>query len=97
MITDDGSAVPEEMQVAAVLVSDGKEIEEYGGRRDRAEIEERGRFEVHGVFGDRVMRMIGVTAGWKIARVMVGKTEVTSVLVGPGSTIADVVIVLTRT
>jgi hypothetical protein len=40
---------------------------------------------------------VGVTAGWKISRVTVGRVEVTTLTVGPGVTIDDVLIVLTRT
>ena len=94
VITDDGSPVSDEMQVAAVLTDDGKELDEY--RRDRGEIGPNGAFRVRGVFGQRVMRMVGVTAGWKIARVTVGKTDVTTLSVEPGASIDDVLIVLTR-
>ena len=94
VITDDGTAVSNEMQVAAVLADDGKELDEY--RRDRADIGPDGEFVVRGVFGQRVMRMVGVTAGWKIARVTVGKSEITALSVEPGVDIDDVLIVLTR-
>jgi hypothetical protein len=40
--------------------------------------------------------MVGVTAGWKIARVILGKDEITRLRVQPGATIDDVLIVLTR-
>jgi hypothetical protein len=99
VMTDDGTPVPDEMQVAAVFVSpDGKELEEYGGARgrDRAEIGAGGAFEIRGVFGDRVIRMVGITAGWKIARVMIGKTELTRLSIQPGAAIEDVVVVLSR-
>jgi hypothetical protein len=97
VVTDDGTTVPDEMQVAAVIVSpEGTELEDYGGGRDRAEIDAQGAFAIRGVFGERVMRLVGVTAGWKIARVMIGKTELTRLSVQPGATIEDVVIVLTR-
>jgi hypothetical protein len=94
VVTDDGTPVSDEMQVAAVLVDDGKEVDQE--RRDRAAIGARGEFEVRGVFGQRVLRMVGVTAGWKIARVTIGKDEATTLSVAPGVTISDVLVVLTR-
>lgn len=95
VVTDDGTPVSDEMQVAAVLADDGTELDEY--RRDRSEIGPGGEFRIRGVFGQRVIRMVGVTAGWKISRVTVGRVEVTTLTVGPGVTIDDVLIVLTRT
>jgi hypothetical protein len=92
--TDDGAPVSTEMQVAAVLSDQGRELDDY--RRDRSEIGSAGEFRIGGVFGERVMRMVGVTAGWKIARVTVGKREVTTLSAESGETIEDVVIVLTR-
>jgi hypothetical protein len=99
VVSEDGTTVPQEMQVAAVFVSsEGKELEEFGGSRgrDRAEIAPGGAFEIRGVFGDRAMQMVGVTAGWKIAKVMIGKTEITTLSIQPGATVEDVVVVLTR-
>jgi hypothetical protein len=94
VVTDDGTPVSNEMQVAAVLSDEGKELDDY--RRDRSEIGPGGEFRIHNLFGQRLMRIVGVTAGWKIARVTVGKQEVTTLSVESGETIEDVVIVLTR-
>jgi hypothetical protein len=94
VVTDDGTPVSDEMQVAAVLVDEGKEVDEH--RRDRSQIGPSGEFEVRGVFGQRIMRMVGVTAGWKIARVTRGKDDVTTLSIAPGVTVDDVLIVLTR-
>ena len=99
VITADGTSVPDELQVAAVLVSsDGIELEEYGsGRgRDRAVIDSNGAFQIRDVFGERVLRIVGVTAGWKIARVTIGRSDVTTLSIQPGVAIEDVLIVLTR-
>jgi hypothetical protein len=95
VVTDEGTPVPGEMQVAAVLADEGKELDEY--RRDRSPIGSDGAFTVRGLFGQRVMRMVGVTAGWKIARVTLRNDDVTTLSVAPGVTIDDVLIVLTRT
>jgi hypothetical protein len=94
VVTDDGTPVPRLMQVAAVPADDGRAIGDYPP--DRAGIAEDGRFVIRGVFGQRVMRILGVTWPWKVARMTVGKDEVTAVSIAPATTVAEVLIVLTR-
>jgi hypothetical protein len=43
-----------------------------------------------------VIRLAGFTDGWRIARVTIGKENVTTVSVAAGTTVDDVVIVITR-
>jgi hypothetical protein len=40
------------------------------------------------------MQIVGMTAGWKIARVMIGRTEISRLSVPPGAAIEDIVIVM---
>lgn len=94
VVTDDGTALRSLIQVAAVLVDDGKEIDEY--RRDRTDVTDEGKFVLKGLFGQRVIRLAGFTDGWKIARVTIGKDDVTTVSIAAGTTVDDVVIVITR-
>lgn len=94
VVTDNGMTVPGGVQIAAVLADGGKELDPY--RRDRADIADNGAFSLAGLFGERVMRLTGVTDGWTVERVTVGKTPATSLTFDPGSTVDDVLIVLTR-
>jgi hypothetical protein len=95
VVTDDGTPLRSLIQVAAVLVDDGKEIDEY--RRDRTDVNDEGKFVLKGLFGQRVIRLAGFTDGWRIARVNIGKDDVTTVSIAAGTTVDDVVIVITRT
>ena len=61
VVSDDGSAVPETLQVAAVLADRGKEIDLL--MRDRVDIGTGGTFELSGLFGERVLRIVGRTEG----------------------------------
>ena len=94
VVTDDGTPLRSLIQVAAVLMDDGKEIDEY--RRDRTDVTDEGKFVLKGLFGQRVIRLAGFTDGWRIARVTIGKDDVTTVSVAAGTTVDDVVIVITR-
>jgi hypothetical protein len=94
VVTDDGTTLRSLIQVAAVLVEDGKEIDEY--RRDRTDVNDEGKFVLKGLFGQRVIRLAGFTDGWRIARVTVGKDDVTTVSIAAGTTVDDVVVVITR-
>jgi len=94
VVTDDGTPLRSLIQVAAVLVDDGKEIDEY--RRDRTDVTDEGKFVLRGLFGQRVIRLAGFTDGWKIARVTVGKDDVTTVSIAAGTRVDEVVIVITR-
>ena len=94
VVTDDGTALKSLIQVAAVLVDDGKEIDEY--RRDRTDVTGEGTFVLKGLFGQRVIRLAGFSDGWTIARVTIGKDDVTTVSIATGTTVDEVVIVITR-
>jgi hypothetical protein len=43
-----------------------------------------------------MIRLAGFTDGWTLARVTIGKEDVTTVSVPAGTTVDDVVIVITR-
>jgi hypothetical protein len=94
VVTDDGTPLKSLIQVAAVLADEGKEIDEY--RRDRTDVTDEGKFVLKGLFGQRVIRLAGFSDGWRIARVTIGKDEVTTVSVVAGTTVDDIVIVITR-
>lgn len=94
VVTDDGTPLRSLIQVAAVLMDDGKEIDEY--RRDRTDVNDEGTFVLKGLFGQRAIRLAGFTDGWRIARVTIGKNDVTTVSVAAGTTVDEVVIVITR-
>lgn len=94
VVTDDGTPLRSLIQVAAVLVDEGKEIDEY--RRDRTDVTGEGTFVLKGLFDQRVIRLAGFTDGWRIARVTIGKDDVTTVSVPAGTTVDDIVIVITR-
>jgi hypothetical protein len=97
VVTDDGSPVPVRLEVTAVLAEQGKEIDLLmRDPRDRVVVSEGGRFELRGLFGERVLRVVGDTEGWALERVMLGRTPVTSLKVDPGSRTDDVTIVVTR-
>ena len=93
VVTDDGTPLKSLIQVAAVLADEGKEIDEY--RRDRTDVTDEGKFVLKGLFGQRVIRLAGFSDGWRIARVTIGKDEVTTVSIVAGTTMDDIVIVIT--
>jgi hypothetical protein len=94
VVTEDGTPLKSLIQVAAVLMDDGKDIDDY--RRDRTDVTDEGKFVLKGLFGQRVIRLAGFSDGWRIARVTIGKEDVTTVSIAAGTTVDDVVIVITR-
>jgi hypothetical protein len=94
VVSDDGTPVSETLQVAAVLADRGQEIDLL--MRDRVDLGTGGTFELPGVFGERVLRIVGRTEGWAIERVMQGKTSISSLTVEPGARVDDVRIIVTR-
>jgi hypothetical protein len=94
IVADDGSAVSDTLQLAAVLADDGKELDAL--RRDRVDVRMDGTFELAGLVGERILNVIGLVNDWKVDRVLIGKTPTTTFLVHPGQRIDDITIVLTR-
>ena len=94
VVSDDGSPVPQTLQVAAVLADQGKEMDSL--MRDRVDLAEGATFELRDLFGERVLRIVGRTEGWAIDKVIQGKTPVTSLTIAPGGQIDDVRIIVTR-
>jgi hypothetical protein len=92
--TDDGTAVPSSIQIAAALIESEKEIDPY--RRDRTYIGDDGVFELRGLFGQRRIQLAGFTDGWRIERVSIGKTPVAVIALEPGTDVQNVLVVLTR-
>jgi len=64
---------------------------------DQAEVGPDGSFTIDGLFGARAIRLSGVDAGWQVAAIRHGRTDITTstVEIDHGSTI-EVVITLTR-
>jgi hypothetical protein len=75
-------------------MDDGKDIDDY--RRDRTDVTDEGKFVLRGLFGQRMIRLAGFSDGWRIARVTIGKEDVTTVSIAAGTTVDNVVIVITR-
>ena len=94
VVAADRSAVPEGIHVAAILAEQGKEVDPLP--RDRVEVGQDGTFELDGLFGERVLRVIGLGADWDVDRIYVGKSTITSLTFQPSQLIDGVVIVLTR-
>jgi hypothetical protein len=64
--------------------------------RDTVPVGDGGVFELPGMFGERVLRVVGDTQGWTVDMVTVGKQTAATIVVQPSATIADVAIVVTR-
>jgi hypothetical protein len=94
IVADDGSAVSDTLQLAAVLADDGKELDAL--RRDRVDVRMDGTFELSGLFGERIVNVIGLMDGWRVDRVLIGKSPTKTFIVHPGQRIEDVTMVLTR-
>ena len=64
---------------------------------DQADVGPDGSFTIDGLFGARAIRLSGVSAGWQVAAIRHGRTDITTSMVeiDHGSTL-EVVITLTR-
>jgi hypothetical protein len=94
VITDDGTPTPEDViQISAVLAHDGKPIDPLS--RNRADVKPDGSFEVHRVFGRRIMRIFG-GSDWQVIRVLIGKEPVTEIAVPSGGAVRSVVVIIGR-
>jgi hypothetical protein len=94
VMTIDGSPLPGQLQVAAIQASDGKQIDPL--ERDRADVADDGGFVLRGVFGERILRVIGLGHAWELDRVMRGKSALPSVVIDSGVNIQGVTIVIRR-
>jgi Carboxypeptidase regulatory-like domain len=93
VVTDDGSSITDRLYVLAVLSDGTREIDLE--RRDRVEVSSSGAFELTGLAGDRVLRVVGLSENWTVYQVLVGKTAVSSLSLDAGS-VDDVTILLKR-
>jgi hypothetical protein len=93
VVTDDGSPIVDRLFVLAVLSDGAREIDLE--RKDRVEVSSSGVFELTGIAGERVLRVIGLSENWTVYQVLVGKTPVSSVSLDAGS-VDDVTILLKR-
>jgi hypothetical protein len=67
-----------------------------GNLRPRVDVARDGAFAMDGLFGERVLRVVGFTDGWSVDQVLLGKTPVTSLTLDPAASVENVRIVLTR-
>ncbi len=93
VVTDDGSSIVDRLFVLAVLSDGTREIDLE--RRDRVEVSSSGAFELSGLAGDRVLRVVGLSDNWAVYQVLVGTTAVSSLSLDAGS-VDDVTILLKR-
>jgi hypothetical protein len=94
VVTDDGATLPGGLQVSAVQADQGKQIDSLD--RDRAGVVEDGRFELRGLFGERILRVLGLAPEWKVDRVLHGASPVESLSIISGKQTDNVTIVLKR-
>jgi hypothetical protein len=93
VVTDDGSLITDRLYVLAVLSDGTREIDLE--RKDRVEVSPSGAFELTGLAGDRVLRVVGLSENWTVYQVLLGKTPVSSLSLDAGP-IDDVTILLKR-
>lgn len=95
VVTGDGSPLPiEGLRVAAVLHDGKHDIDPIA--RDQVEIEADGSFVLDGLFGDRTMRVIGLPSGWMLAGAQLGNQGATTLTIGPGDRLENLLLVITR-
>jgi hypothetical protein len=92
VVTRDGSPLPEGLQVTAVQADEGKQIDPLD--RDRVDVGEDGRFVLRGLFGERILRVLGLGPEWELDRVLHGKKVVQSFSMTTSEKINDVVLVV---
>jgi hypothetical protein len=93
VVTVDNAPLPiEGFRVAAAWTTDGKDIDPMS--RDQAEVAADGGFEIDGVFGDRVMRVIGLPTGWAIDRIVIaGKRDTNPLRLMTGDRVELVIVI----
>ena len=95
LVRDDGGVLPADgLQIAAVQADQGKAIDPL--ERDRADVDSEGRFHLVGLFGERVLRVMGLGPQWHVDRIMQGKTLVESLTIAPGQETTDLTVVVKR-
>jgi hypothetical protein len=95
VMRDDGGALPVGgLQVAAIQADQGQAIDPL--ERDRADVDAEGRFHVVGLFGERVLRIMGLGPQWHVDRIMHGKTSVERLTIAPGQETTDLTVVVKR-
>jgi hypothetical protein len=94
VVTDDGTPLPEGLQVGAAQADGGKQIDPL--ERDRVDVIEGGRFDLRGLFGERILRVLGLGPEWEVGRVLHHKTAVQSLSIMASEQIDGVTIVLRR-
>jgi protocatechuate 3,4-dioxygenase beta subunit len=92
--TEDGSALPDTLQMAAVLAYGSEPVDPLS--RNRTAVAVDGTFTIGNLFGDRVLRAIGLPAEWAITRVLRGRDVVDSLRIESGTDIRDLTVVLGR-
>jgi hypothetical protein len=81
------------VRVAGVWTHEGQDVDVVW--RDQSDVDDDGRFQLEGMFGERTLRVIGLPDGWNIDRIVQGGRPATTVKLSSG-TQADVTIVVSR-
>ena len=94
VVTDDSTALPGGLQVSAVQADEGKQIDPLD--RDRTGVVENGRFELRGLFGERILRVLGLGPEWNVDRVLHGTNTVKALSIVSGEQRDNIIIVVKR-
>jgi hypothetical protein len=94
VVTGDSTTLPGGLQVSAVQADEGKQIDPLD--RDRTGVVEDGRFELRGLFGERILRVLGLEPEWEVDRVLHGASAVESLSIISGKQTDNVTIILKR-
>lgn len=95
VVMNDGTPLPEGLQVAANLVDqNGAQIDPLP--RDRVDVEGDGTFHLRGVFGHRTLTVVGLTHEHMLDRVLHGRSVVKMLSLSSGQSVADVTLVVRK-
>jgi hypothetical protein len=95
VVMNDGTPLPEGLQVAAHLVDrDGARLDMLS--RDSVDIAGDGTFHLRGVFGQRTLAVIGLTHEHVLDQVLQGKSVVKMLSLASGESVDDVTLVVRK-
>jgi hypothetical protein len=95
VVMNDGTALPEGLQVAANLVDEhGAQIDPLP--RDRTDVQDDGTFHLHGVFGHRTLTVVGLTHEHVLDRVLHGSTRMTMLTLASGESVEQVTLLVRK-
>lgn len=95
VVMNDGTPLPEGLQVAAHLVDrDGARLDILS--RDSVDIAGDGTFHLRGVFGHRTLTVVGLTHEHMLDRVLHGRSELKMLSLSSGQSVDDVTLVVRK-